>query len=407
MFVYSISKSQSVKDEVVEYNYVKLPLQPINKSITNYTSLIFATYETQNAEKKAKHEADKKIAQDEFDKETAAYPAKVKAAEDKYNAELEEYNKQGLAEKVIEDKVLGESNKPVKQTPSPPYLRGIPEPDLQTTYDYPVVANTYLNLGGFSNNVDNAVNIKVTIYGFDYTQPRQMTTQKEMSSYVNGQTTKRMVTYYYTEFSYRHPMAVQVTLPDGTVILNETPQELNTYIIYKSPETETSSGINTDLLIKTYEEKVFQNNLIMLNNLVNDKFGFQKVKRLAKLYFVKAKDETYQDLLIAFNDASAGLKLLVDEEIGAKIKLENAVKLWTAALAESDATNNKARIDKNVTNMLCLNLLEVYFALKNPTEAEKIIAKMNMLNLSAEEKKQKEDFELLFIDLKKRMLANN
>lgn len=399
--------SQSVKDETIEYTYTKLPLNPLSKALVNYTSVVFATYEAENAAKKEQYEIDLKKAEDDYQAEMTAYPEKVQAAEDKYAAEMEEYNKQGLAEKVIEDKVLGENNKPVKRLPPQPYKRSVPDPVLKTSYDYPVIADTYINLGGFTKSPMDAVAIKVTIYGFDYTQPRQMTTQKEITSYANGQTTKRMVTYYYTEFSYRHPMAVQVTLPDGTVILNETPQELNTYTIYKSPESETSAAINTELLIKTHEEKVFQSNLTFLNNLVNDRFGFQKVVRISKLYFVKAKDELYQDLLVAFNDASAALKLLANDESAAKVKLESSIQAWNTALATFDPAIKKARIDKDVAVAICFNLLECYFALRKTTEMDGIIAKLNTMNLSAEERKQKEGFEALNADLKKRLAANS
>lgn len=398
--------SQSIKDELIEYNYIKLPLTPLPKLFVNYSSIVFATYEADNSAKKAQYESDKQKAEDDYQAEMSAYPGKLQAAEDKYAAEMEEYNKQGLAEKVIEDKVLGENNKPVKQLPSQPYKRTVPEPVLKTSYDYPVVATTYLNLEGFTRDTSNAVMIKVTIYGYDYTQPRQMTTQKEMTNYTNGQSTKRMVTYYYTEFSYRHPMSVQVTLPDGTVALNETPQELNTYTIYKSQESETAGSINTDLLIKTYEEKIFQTNLIFLNNLVNDRFGFQKVKRVAKLFYVKSKDEVYQDLLVAYNDAQSGLRMLIDDLTGATTKLENSISIWKKALSEFDPAVKKARIDKDVAAIICFNLLESYFALKKTEEADLIIVKLNTFSLSSEEKKIKEDYESLFVDLKKRIQAN-
>lgn len=398
--------AQNVKDETIEYNYIQLPLQPLDKSIKTYQASIFATYEEENARKKAEYEAEKKAADDAFKKDTEEYPAKVKAAEDKYAAEMAEWDKKSLADKVVEKKVLGEDNKPVKRLPPQPYLRSVNQPVLQTSYDYPVVANTYLILGGFENKAGNGVTVKVTIHGFDYTQPRQMTTQKTMTSYVNGQSTNRQVTYYYTEFSYRHPMSVVVTLADGTVILNATPQELNTYVVYKTAETETPSSINTELLIKTNEEKVFQSNLTFINNLVNDKIGFQKVKRNAKLYYVKSKDDTYQDLQTAFNEASSGLKLLADDEANGKPKVESAVKTWNTALAESDPENKKARIDKNVTVMLCFNLLEANYALRNADEADKMLVKLNAFKLSYEEKKMKEDFELKINDLKKRLQAN-
>ena len=312
--------AQNIKDEDVEYNYIKLPLNPLPGSIKNYQSSIFANYEEENKIKKAKYEAEKKIADDNYDKEKAVYPSKVKAAEDKFNREMEEWKKKSLGEKVLEKQVLGENNKPVKQIPSPPYPISVQLPDLKTSYDYPVVAKTYLILDGFTDKPDNAVKIDVILYGYDYTEPRQLSEQKTVASYANGQTQSNNVTYYHNEFSYRHTMSVKVTTPEGKELFNISPQELNTYKIYKSPETATPAPFNPQMLVKTYEEKILQENLIIINNIVNDKIGYKRVKRKIELSFVKSKDETYQDLLIAYNDASAGLKILIDDEINAKKK---------------------------------------------------------------------------------------
>ena len=125
------------------------------------------------------------------------YPGRVKEEKDKYEKDLEEGNEKSLAEKVVEKQVLNEKNKPVKQVPYPPQKRYVPEPKLQTSYDYPVVSETYLNLGGYNRNNQNAVNIVVTIHGYDYTEPRQMTEQKNVVSYVDGQSSTRAVTYYH------------------------------------------------------------------------------------------------------------------------------------------------------------------------------------------------------------------
>ncbi len=398
--------AQNIKDEDVEYNYIKLPLNPLPGSIKNYQSSIFANYEEENKIKKAKYEAEKKIADDNYDKEKAVYPSKVKAAEDKFNREMEEWKKKSLGEKVLEKQVLGENNKPVKQIPSPPYPISVQLPDLKTSYDYPVVAKTYLILDGFTDKPDNAVKIDVILYGYDYTEPRQLSEQKTVASYANGQTQSNNVTYYHNEFSYRHTMSVKVTTPEGKELFNISPQELNTYKIYKSPETATPAPFNPQMLVKTYEEKILQENLIIINNIVNDKIGYKRVKRKIELSFVKSKDETYQDLLIAYNDASAGLKILIDDEINAKKKIDNAIELWNKALLESDIKNKKARIDKDVTLAIYFNLLECYFANKDISNLEKVIASLNTMDLSSSKRKLKEQYEELNNDLKKR-ISNN
>lgn len=398
--------AQNTKSEDVEYRYIKLPLTPLPASIKHYQSFVIPAYEAENKRKQAQYDAEMALAEAEYQKEMQEYPAKLKAAEDKYNAEMEEWKKKPLVDKVVEKEILNENNKPVKQLPNVPYKRSVQPPVLQTTYDYPVIASTYLGLDGYENNPENAVKIEVTLYGFDYTKPQQLTQQKNVVSSANGTTTTKSVTYYHVEFTYRHTMSVKVTAPDGKELFYLTPQELNTYKIYKTQESTNPVAIQEEQLKKTHEAKIFQENLLFIGNLVNDKIGFKRELRKTELAYVKAKDDTYADLLLAYNEARAGLNILLDDETAAKEKLQKSIGIWNTALQESDLNNKKARIDKEVTLMIYFNLLEAHFALRDVDAADKVMTVLNSISLSNAERKQKENYERAFSDLKKRLLAN-
>ena len=398
--------AQKIQDESIEYTYLKLPLSPLPPTIKNYRSSVFAAYEEENKKKQAQYDQDKKAADTQYEIEKAAYPASVKAAEDTYKAEMEEWKKKNPGEKVFEQKVLGENNKPVKRIPSPPSPPNVPLPNLQTSYDYPVLASTYLVLDGFTNIPENSINIEVVMYGFDYTEPRQLYESKTTTSYANGQTQTSPTMYYHNEFSYRHTMSVKVTLPDGKELMNSSPQQLNNYKIYKTPESTTAVPLNTESLIKSNEAKILNDNLTFINNMINDQIGYKRVLRQTSLGFIKSKDDLYQDLLVAFNDASSGLKILLDDEASASEKINGAISSWNKALTESNLKDKKARIDKDVTIMIHFNLLECYFALRNPEEAKKVIASLNTMNLTSQERKKKDDYEAQFNDLKKRIAIN-
>ena len=379
--------AQNTKSEKVEYTYIQQPMNPLSASIKNYQSVIKAIYETDNQKKQGEYESQMAAAEAEFQKEQAAYPAKVKAAEDKYAKEMEEWEKKSLAEKVVEKQLLNENNKPVKQIPSPPYKRSVQAPKLKTSYDYPVLASTNIKLDGYNNAPEGAVKIEVTLYGFEYTTPRQLSEQKSVVSSANGQTATSQVTYYHVEFTYRHTMSVKVTAPDGSELFVLSPSELNNYKTYKSTESKTSISYSEEQLVKTHEEKILQENLKLINELVNDRIGFRRVSRASELHYVKSKDETYADLMNAFNEGSTGLKMILNDQVGATDKLQRSNQLWEAALSESDVANKKARIDKDVTMIVCFNLLDT-------------------ISLSASERKTKEAYELAFTDLKKRIEAN-
>ena len=140
------SNAQSIKDSDVDYNFIKLPSAPISKSIKSYQSKIEAPFEAKNKEIIAAYELELQKANDEFELEKAAYPAKLKAAEDRYDKEMEDWKKKSYGEKIYEQNVLKENNKPVKQIPPQPYLRQVEKTKVQTSYDYSALASTYLIL---------------------------------------------------------------------------------------------------------------------------------------------------------------------------------------------------------------------------------------------------------------------
>jgi hypothetical protein len=324
----SLLFAQNIKSEKLEYTYVQLPMTPLSSSITNYQSSIFATYEAENAKKMAEYEAQVAAAEADYQKEMDAYPAKVKAAEDKYAADMEEYDKKSMAEKLVEKKLLNEDNRPVKVIPPQPYKRSVSKPKLKTSYDYPVLASTNLKLDGYISSPDNAVKIEVTLYGFENTPPRQLTEQKSVVSSANGTTTTTQVTYYHVEFTYRHTMSVKVSLPNGTELFVLSPSELNNYTTYKSPESKTAVSFNEEQLIKTHEEKILQENLKLINQLVNDRIGYRRVLKNTEIHYVKSKNDLYADLTNAYNESTAAFKLLIDDKSSAIAKLENSIGIW-------------------------------------------------------------------------------
>jgi len=97
-----------------------------------------------------------------------------------------------------------------------------------------------------------------------------------------------------------------------------------------------------------------------------------------------------------------GLKLIVQDETMANEKLSKAIGLWKTAFAQSDLANNDARIDKDVALAIAFNMLEVNFATKNFTEGFATLDAMNKMELSKKETKRKEEFQNLFLELKKR-----
>jgi hypothetical protein len=399
---FSSGFTQSIKESTFEYTNIKQPLTPLPSSIKNYHVTLVSGYDEKNKKLVAEYNAEQKKAQQEYDIAMKQYPIDVKDAEERFDAEMELYRKKSLGQKVIEKTVLKENTKPIKNLPYKPTLRYVPKPILQTVYDLPTLASTYIKLENYENNTDNALKIIVTLYGYDCTQPRVLNNPKDMISIGSGATSTYKQTYYYAEYSYRHPMSIKAFLPDGKEVMNITPQPLNAYKIYRSGESDKMLSVNNELLVRTTEEKTLQENLAYINKLLNEKFGFYKEKRKTTLYFVKDKKGEYTDLTTAFNEATSALTLLAEDAVNAKTTLMHATDLWEKALASADVNDKKARIDKDVAIAICINLLEVYYALKNYDAGQMVMQKFNTINLSYSDRIRKNDYDNLYNDLKKR-----
>jgi hypothetical protein len=319
---------------------------------------------------------------------------------------MADYNKKSLGSKLVEKGLL-DNSKPVREIVQKPYREYVAPPVLQSSYDYKTMADTYIRLEGYKNEPDNALKIKVLLYGYDHTQPRTMDEQQDNIRMGGaGGTATYKSTNYHTEFSYRHPMAVKVYTPDGKELLSLTPPELNSYKIYKSANTDRPTDINTALLVKTNEERVLQDNLRFINTMLNDKYGFASVKKTAVLYYIKDGDNGYTDITTAFNEASSGLLILQQDAATGKAKLQKAADLWNTALKEADLNNKKARINKDITMGIYFNLLEVYFALGDAQGGQSTLDKLNTLSLSNNDRRAKLEFDMLFAELKNRQQHN-
>lgn len=393
--------AQKVKSEDIPYFYNRPPSSALNKSVKNYQIVIDAAYETKNQELLKEYEQQKRNARDKYEKDLQQYPALVKVADAKYTKDLAEYNKISFGSKL-----LLSTPRPVRQTPSKPYPEYVQPPQMQSSYDYTALAGTYINLEGYQKAADNALRIVITLYGFDHTVPRNMDEQTESLSLGGSNSGVRKETLYHAEFSYRHPMTIKVFSPDGKEVLNATPPELNTYKVYQSAATSKALKINTDLLVKSAEEKILQDNLKFINNLLNDKYGYSKVKRTATLYFIKNGDEGYTDLTTAFNEASSALLMLQQDAAGGKTRLQKACDLWKTALGQADISNKKARINKDVAIAISFDLLEGYFAMGDAAAGQTVLDKLNTFSLSSSERKTKYDFDVIFAELKSRQQTN-
>jgi hypothetical protein len=396
---------QNIKSEDLKYKYIKLPSNPIQPRILNYESSLSSASDEENAKIMAEYEKEKARADADYERELAEYPVKVKAADEKYEKDLAAYNEKSLGKKILEKQLLNENTKPVKDYVPQPYKRNVPKPDVKTIYDYPSVAATYLKLDGYQKGA-NGLTYHVTMQGFEHSQPSVKSEVKKESKLVNNVATMADVTYYWVEFTYRNQMSVRVANASNQEVFYVAPTELAEFKTYKSTSSKTAPSSDYSGLYRTVEEKVLADNLTFINHLVNDRIAYEITDREVSLDYVKSKKDEYQDVMDAYNNQLLGLKSLVSNEAAANEKLKKAVTQWNEILKESDLENKKARIDKELSTSIYFNLLECYFALRNTAEVEQVMSSLNKCDLSNRNKKLKEKYAELFLDLEGRKLSN-
>jgi len=394
------SNAQKVKDEELKFYYHKLPSAPLNASISNYQSSVFAAYEANNEKLRQDYTAKVAEAKALFNKRMAEHPAKVKDAQARYDKEMEEYRKLDAIEKMAERVATGSAPvKPYLQLPSEPYYVEPTPPVLVASYDYDVLASSHIKLYGFNRAPENAVKISVTMFGFDMTDPRVTSEQR---SYVEkGVSSQR--TYFSLEYSYRHPMAVKVELPDGTVLLNETPAELNNYVNVKTSGADRAPSFSKESLIKNLEEKMLQKNLNFINSRVNDLYGYGLEERKVEISY--AKGEEYIDLMQAFNEFSSAVSMLENNEKEGLEAINHPIEVWEKNFAQYVPNTKKAHIDEDLAIILAFNLLEGYFLRREDDKMTMLISKLNSMSLSNNKRKIKTTYDLILTDLKKRKAA--
>ena len=398
--------AQNIKSEDITYSFIKLPSKPVVPKVENYTSSITATYEAVNNKLLVLFEADKARAEEDYQREMSEYPAKLKAADDKFAKEMEAWNEKSTALKIVEKQLLNENNRPVKDYVAAPYRKTISPPVLKTSYDYPSLAATYLKIDGYNKADMNALTYLVTLQGFEHSQPMIKTEIKKEVSRVNNVSTTYDVTYYYIEYNYRHPMSVRVANTKNQDVIFLAPIEFTAFKTYKSTSQKTSPSADFTFLLKSSEENILKENLTFINHLVNDQIGYEVTPRTSSLDYVKSKNDAHADVLEAYNNQLTGLKSLIINEPLATLKLNAAIDAYKSILLESDLLDKKARIDKDVTISIYFNLLEAYYAQRKTVEAEAVMTALTQIDLSNREKKFKEKYAEAFLDLTNRKAAN-
>ena len=408
---------QKVTEKEITYEYKRLPLMPLDKSLKNYVSKIEVVYEAENQTLTAEHgrkvqEAEAKHLRDsaqferkmqeaevQYQRDLEKYEREKKEMQAQYDKELEEYNKQSVAQKMANKTLLNEGKPvlrtppmPYKQVPSMPYRQTIPMPNMRRIPDKNVLASN-LRLDGFTRNDQNAVVVTAVLHGFEGTEKAVTTNTPIM---VNGKMSDRYSTRYTV--SYRYPVTLKVEVPGKGVVFNET--------IPATSEMKTLTNSNSAGNMAALEDKLLAENMTLAGEYLNERFGYSTLSRNTVFYSVEPKKMAYDEFTAAYESAMMGYRKLAEDQMEAVGKLRSGLTEWEKALAESNPKDSKARVNEEITIAAMLNSAEASLFTDDYSKAEGYLFKLESLDLSRKQKKKVEELNLFMKDQKKRSAAN-
>jgi hypothetical protein len=404
--------SQDIDRKEIKFDFIRLPLKPLVKSgDKNAKGEIIPEYLKKNEEMRTAFNKKKEEAEQKYLMDLALYQEEVKREDQRYQKEMEAYNKKSAAKKVFEKQVL-EEGKPIKKAMYPPSKQTITEERYNKVFNHDALAGEYLRPDGFGSGNVNAALISVTMLGFESSVDFKSKQNNVISKNSAGQATTTTVTVYWYEVKYRHPMRLKVVSPSMGVVSDDL--MFNDDKTFKSGEFKSDYecrnawNSSKDATLTRLEDQVVNENFAAIRTQLNNQYGYSKTNRTADLYNVSSKKVDYTNFNKAYESAFEGLMLLYEgvNPTRAKEKLSAAAAIWDSELATSTPKDKKSRVNADVTTALLFNIIEANIWLGNFNRAEDCLNKLNLMDLSRKERNRLEEARTFFKDMKERAAAN-
>ncbi|RSK35303.1 hypothetical protein [Hymenobacter metallilatus] len=380
--------AQSIESQKISFEYVRLPLVPLSGSVHTYHAEVVTRYQDAIAQQKAAHAA-------------AVTTAETKAAEAK-----KEYKAQSFGAKAFNKIVLDEGKPKDAVLPAADYTPQV--------FDTQTLATTYVTVSGLQRTPgpDADLQVVVGLDGFTQGEIVQQAIQGSQMK-IGGVATGDGIKHAY-QVSYKSPLSVKVTAKDGTVLLEE---QLEASTAYRKASTEafaTEAGLakywqaNQMVFMRKLDDDLMKENMKLVAELLDSRLGQRTLTRSTRVVVVTDKNINYDEFPQAYEKAVMGYKLLAqpNRSADAAKQMQEALALWNKALAESNPKDKKARIDAKVTAATLLNAAEANLWLNNFDEAERLLVKLKLLDISRYTEAAKE-LDVLLQDQRTRYLANH
>lgn len=357
--VSSLVSAQNIQEQDVTFKYTQLPITPVDEETGKYNLVVTGNYTQKNADSLAAFEARK-----------LNWSAQLNTALDLWEADKLRLDKQYYSSMMVYETQINSGNTaavaPVRQPYPAPNFKPRPKAPLTYIDVNAATVTAAIKIEGLTQSTSSSVKVELIYEGFERINVPKMVQSG----------TAPNIKYSY-ELQYRMPVTVKIENSKG-IVVNERVPGCEGYNTKRTSEYKTKAEVEMYWL---ENEKAFwdecQRNAVTqttgaINSYLTEKIGYPMKSRKTEIRTAKSKDHDYTDLLTAFTNFQDGVLNLQykDKKQAAKDKLQAAVTIWEKALTESNLNDKNARIDKNVTAALYVNLMEAYLWMDDFSNAE-------------------------------------
>jgi hypothetical protein len=346
---------QSIDAQKVTFDYVRLPLIPLPAGTHTYSPEVVLRYADDVKQQKAAHES-------------AVAEAKTKAEKDK-----QEYKAQSLKEKALNRFLLDQRKPGEAVIPPANYTAQL--------FDANTLASTYVAVSGLQRAQGTAADLRVTVSLDGFTLGPTTSIMMRDGRKVDAATATGAGLKQAYEVSYKSPVSIKVTTKEGTVLSDELLEASTTYTTIA---TEVYGSAEQPTFLRQLDENIMKTNMKLVTEYLDSKFGQRTVTRNTAIWVITDKKINYDEYPQAYVKALMGYKMQGDltRATDGRKQISEAVALWDKALTESNPKDKKARIDEKVTAATLFNDAEANLWMNNFDEAEILLARLKLLDIS-------------------------
>ena len=372
--------SQNIKDNKISINYIQLPKQKVDESISTFFTIYKDSYLDKNIQQLS-------IYQFKVDSAEAEQQIKIKTWKTLKNTIKRNYLdslsvwKQNIAKGINRAK------------PTEPIYPEYPEsyflfPPVLSKSLSELMSNKSIKIAGFSEE-NSGVRIEIDNLGLEVIS-------------IKGKYANQGKSYVVTA-RYKMPIVIKTFISGDLLHQKQYHNKIANHVVFKG-KTEYDYEIwkmnvgesNKDIWINL-QRKLWNTAINNISSVLDSEIGYPKKRENTEVYIVKKfQDYNYEKLLSAYNYAESGYGQvgLDRNKSRAKTQLIKAINIWEQEMKESDLTNKKSRINSKISGLISANLADAYFWTEDFEKSNFYINKaINQGNLKAKNhcKKLKKD----------------